>query len=610
MKIAHFGTFDVENYGDLLFPLLLERRLGGQEVEFVHVSPVGGAPDLKDCKPAIGFEEALSGCESWDAIVFGGGALGHGESAGDLEIYRDPAIHTIAYPGLWLLPAFIAHLRGIPLVWNAPGIPGNFSEERKRQLMQWACWQTDYLSVRDVQTVRPSGVAGESASRSRHGGGSFELMERLRAEHRDRAAKKAGGVAADRSLALHLTQRFADADLVALAEEIKQICGSRGAVALLIAIGGCHGDEGFARRILEHLQDHRANIFVPDSLRSVAAAIRFSDGYVGSSLHGAITAYSLARPFLYRRAGRGSENSRGLLAHVGTQDRQVATWAAAVEVVGHWPPSKQQTEIASGQNKSVMEALEQHWATLSARLTMRRPASSLAGAQLLETVSQMPPEWFPLIPMLERSPLFAQVIEKYREPWNSVRRQLQNSAFVAAAAYRRLDLRHQKLISDVSNLQAKLSEQRKTIENLGGQIQEQREQANALRKAIERRDRQIASDAEDRWRKDLAKLNKWSDRLLQDYQRVLKSNRWRMGCWLSLKRADEKSKEAQRLAQLIASRPCPASGGRDIAPIRASTGKGKPDAPTRPGPESGKQDASLRRGSGAQARPTISAKKS
>ena len=34
MKIAHFGTFDVENYGDLLFPLLLERRLGGEEVEF------------------------------------------------------------------------------------------------------------------------------------------------------------------------------------------------------------------------------------------------------------------------------------------------------------------------------------------------------------------------------------------------------------------------------------------------------------------------------------------------------------------------------------------------------------------------------------------------
>jgi hypothetical protein len=74
--------------------------------------------------------------------------------------------------------------------------------------------------------------------------------------------------------------------------------------------------------------------------------------------------------------------------------------------------------------------------------------------------------------------------------------------------------------------------------------------------------------------KYLTKLGKWSDRLLQDYQRVLNSNRWRIGNWLSFKRADEKSKEAQRLAQLIASRPEPGSGARDPAQVQSSTGKG------------------------------------
>jgi GT2 family glycosyltransferase/polysaccharide pyruvyl transferase WcaK-like protein len=471
MKIAHFGTFDVENYGDLLFPLLLERRLGRREVEFVHVSPVGGAPALKDCKPAIGFEEALADCESWDAIVFGGGALGHGESAGDVEKYRDPAIHTIAYPGLWLLPAFIAHLRGIPLVWNAPGIPGNFSEERKRQLMQWACWQADYLSVRDVQSAT---VLAESLVEAKVVPDTAVEVSNLWSDRDLRAEiarlKRRGEWPQSRYLALHLNERYADADLVALAEEIKQICGSRGATALLIAIGGCHGDAAFAHRVLSQLKDSPASVFIPDSLRSVAAAVRFSDGYIGSSLHGAITAYSFARPFLI--VAKSLSKFAGFLAHVGAQDRLVATWAAAVEVVGHWPPSEQQTEIAGSQNKSVMEALDQHWGTLSERLTMRRPASSLAGAQLLETLSQMPPEWFPCIPMLERSPLFAPVIEKYRDVWNSVRRHLQNSAFVAAAAYRRLDLRHQKLILDISTMQAKLSEQRKAIERRDRQIEE------------------------------------------------------------------------------------------------------------------------------------------
>jgi hypothetical protein len=44
LRIAHFGTFDVEHYGDLLFPLILERRLSDIYEEFVHASPVGGPP--------------------------------------------------------------------------------------------------------------------------------------------------------------------------------------------------------------------------------------------------------------------------------------------------------------------------------------------------------------------------------------------------------------------------------------------------------------------------------------------------------------------------------------------------------------------------------------
>jgi len=77
--------------------------------------------------------------------------------------------------------------------------------------------------------------------------------------------------------------------------------------------------------------------------------------------------------------------------------------------------------------------------------------------------------------------------------------------------------------------------------------------------------------------KYVTKLGKWSERLLQDYQRILNSNRWRVGNWLSFKRAGGKSKEAHRLAQLVASRPRPASGARDSAQVQSSTGKGEPD---------------------------------
>lgn len=55
--------------------------------------------------------------------------------------------------------------------------------------------------------------------------------------------------------------------------------------------------------------------------------------------------------------------------------------------------------------------------------------------------------------------------------------------------------------------------------------------------------------------RDLEELGKWSDRLAQELERLLKSNRWRLGCWLSLKPAGNRSKEARRFAHLISTRP-------------------------------------------------------
>jgi hypothetical protein len=104
---------------------------------------------------------------------------------------------------------------------------------------------------------------------------------------------------------------------------------------------------------------------------------------------------------------------------------------------------------------------------------------------------------------------------------------------------------------------ARLSPAQRKLRGRDGQIQDQREKANELQQAVERRDRQIQEqqlqieslqrqfkEAQDRWKNDLAKLGKWSDRLAQDLGRLLKSNRWHLGCWLSLKRAGRRSKEA------------------------------------------------------------------
>jgi GT2 family glycosyltransferase len=134
----------------------------------------------------------------------------------------------------------------------------------------------------------------------------------------------------------------------------------------------------------------------------------------------------------------------------------------------------------------------------------------------------------------------------------------------------------QKSEKEKSELKAKISLQAADIARYQRQIE-------GLQKQFK--------EAENHWKNNLTKLGKWSDRLLQDYQRILNSNRWRIGCWFSFKRAGQKSKEAQRLTQLIASRPPSARGGRDASPVQSSTGKKKPNETAGTPPESGKRSA-------------------
>ena len=143
----------------------------------------------------------------------------------------------------------------------------------------------------------------------------------------------------------------------------------------------------------------------------------------------------------------------------------------------------------------------------------------------------------------------------------------------------------------------KIRDVQSAVERRDRHIQEQRDKIRDLQRALEGRDRHIQeqraiqkqlTESEDRRRKDLAKLGRWSDRLTQDLSRLLKSKRWRLGCWLSLKPAGEKSKEAQRFAQLVASRPRSAKIASERVPDQACSGTRKSDVATEAPPESNK----------------------
>src|SRR5205807_3342052 len=148
LQIGICGTFDLENYGDLLFPIVaeheLQRRLGA--VELRRFSYAAKAPPdwpylvspLSELPTAIG---------SLDGLMIGGGDL----IRFDKEVAPGylPAAPDIHHPtGYWLVPALLALNVGCPLVWNAPGVykdlPG-WAEP----ILRFAIASSDYVAVRD-----------------------------------------------------------------------------------------------------------------------------------------------------------------------------------------------------------------------------------------------------------------------------------------------------------------------------------------------------------------------------------------------------------------------------------------------------------------------------
>ncbi|CAA9382062.1 MAG: hypothetical protein AVDCRST_MAG22-41 [uncultured Rubrobacteraceae bacterium] len=335
MRIAHLGTFDVENYGDLLFPLVLERRLSDVCEEFVHVSPAGGAPDWEDCAPSIGFEEFLREAPEVDGVVVGGGQILRA-SPTPLGIYDQGGVSPfVAYPGLWLGAAYVAARDGLPLCWNAPGVPAPFDPAAAR-FMRWTGSVTDHASVRDHESRRLLEEAGVEAGMGVVPDTAVEVS-RLWTEGElstayEEAFKSRGKDVPRRTVAFHVNARLAGEDVSVVAGRMDRICAKLGASPILLAIGPSHGDVETQRLVAAKMASGPLLVDRPRGLKEIAACVGRSEVYVGSSLHGMITACSFGRRCVLISA-REDHKYGGFLDHLGLASWEVRSWAHAEEKI-------------------------------------------------------------------------------------------------------------------------------------------------------------------------------------------------------------------------------------------------------------------------------------
>lgn len=146
-NVGIFGTFDVENYGDLLFPLIAEKeltkRLDNQVV--IHPFSYGNKSESEWPFKVNSLSLLPENIHHLDTLLIGGGQIIRFDKY-VAHNYLPP--EGIPYSlGYWLVPILMAQ-KQIPVAWNAPGACG-YVPAYFEGLVKMAIHNSAYITVRD-----------------------------------------------------------------------------------------------------------------------------------------------------------------------------------------------------------------------------------------------------------------------------------------------------------------------------------------------------------------------------------------------------------------------------------------------------------------------------
>lgn len=339
--IKQLGTFDVGNYGDLLYPIVFRRALAARDTRLApHVySPLAGEAPL-----GAGFEtraaRELFARAEFQRLVVGGGdilrtdretlaahyvaetrgepfkllrAIGARGALGDLALRRLAAWRAerlsarafsrrrLSYsrPGPFLIDP--AQLRGGGAVcYLSCGVPHDFADADRAEVAR-VFERARFIYLRDEQSaekLRRCGFGGELRVAPDLVVLLGGQLEREAEAAKGRALLQRLGIETGVPVLCFQSKPYPGFDAEEIARRLARYRQRTRAEVVLLPLGRCHGDEEFLHLVMKasggafKYADART---VSDAVSIIAAC----DLFVGTSLHGAVTAFSFGLPHLH-----------------------------------------------------------------------------------------------------------------------------------------------------------------------------------------------------------------------------------------------------------------------------------------------------------------------
>ena len=370
LNILSFGTFEVDNFGDLLFPLLakseLDRRLNA---DITFVSPRGGKANFSDAIPTVPCSTVPLVRSDVNGVLLGGGNIVR-ETSTNLRLYRDDVeLGITAYLGLCLTASDVATYSQVPLCWNAPGVPRPFSE-RGSVFVRAIAAASEYISVRDdksVDNLRMAGVLSPIANVPDVAFNMPTLWSSAEIDDEYRNFLTDYDIGRD-TIAIHINHRYVTDTLPDLAKRIENLGHTYRAIPILIGMGNCHGDGEYCRQLAEHVRSPVVVMDKPRSLRQIAACIARSSLYCGSSLHGFISAAAFGVKALLVADERRTQLRKfsGFLRHVGLESNLCSEWSEVEQIASTY---KNIANVNPETRLRVTGQIDKHWDEITYRFT-------------------------------------------------------------------------------------------------------------------------------------------------------------------------------------------------------------------------------------------------
>ncbi|MBM6699816.1 polysaccharide pyruvyl transferase family protein [Bifidobacterium pullorum subsp. saeculare] len=296
-RVALCGVFDIPNYGDHLFPLVFRNELTkrGCEAEVVLFSPFEAEESFVEDSHVYSLDdmERMHRDNPFSAIVVGGGEIIHWHRYRQKRSFQDEEFVDYPMDKVWAIPSFMKMKHDVPLIWNAPGIPYDFDADEA--LAHFLLGNIDYLSVRNEFSAKvlehcglPSGgihLVPDTGFALRTIASEDELI-RLRSEV----------VPDDERYIIFHCNRFIDDDARdAIVGILRRLGEAYGCKILLLPLAYTHGDDDKLRELREASNGEFLMPEAPLSLKGIIAVLSGCELYLGTSLHGTVTASVFGR---------------------------------------------------------------------------------------------------------------------------------------------------------------------------------------------------------------------------------------------------------------------------------------------------------------------------